>query len=403
MGKDFARELDVVAYGASGFVGRIVAESLAKTAAGTAGGAPRWALAGKDLDQLGEARSDLGLGDEVPLLRADADDPASLEAMARRTEVVLTTVGPYAKLGSNLVAACVAAGSGYLDLNGEPLWMRAMIDAHEGAAKASGARIVFSCGYDSIPFECGVTALQELCVERWGRPASRVGARVLGTKGGGFSGGTTASLRGERARADVDSRLRELLDDPFALTPGFAGPPQPEVAGALEDPLVGRWVAPHVMAPINVKNVHRSNMLGGHRWGRDFRYDEAVVAKGEGARAREAAEKIAATDRIGREGDDDPSKSSPRERPKDGFFRVLLVGEDAERGKLSLLVEGDADPGYGATAKMVAAAARCLALDGPWPAGIWTPAALMGGKLIRRLSTEAGLRFTPEPTAPEAA
>jgi len=283
-----ARDFDLILYGASGFTGQLVAEYLA----GRPGEPSRWAMAGRNLAKLAAVRDAVGAPADIALLAVDADDPVALRAMAERTEVVLSTVGPYQLYGSALVEACVAAGTGYVDLCGEPGWMREMIDAHEDAAKASGARIVFSCGYDSIPFDCGVERLQALCIERWGQPASRIKGRVVSMRGG-FSGGTAASLKATLAAAATHPSLLKLLGSSFALTPGFEGPKQPRMSLPYHDASVDAWVAPFIMAPINTKNVHRTNLLLGHRYGTDFRYDEMVVVPGLGEIGKAAAEALA--------------------------------------------------------------------------------------------------------------
>lgn len=211
---------DIILFGASGFTGRLVAEYLAENYAGS--DAPAWAMAGRDRAKLEQVRDEIGATPDIPLIEADSDDPASLRALAAQARVVITTVGPYQLYGSALVAACAEAGTGYVDLCGEPYWMRAMIDAHAAIAEKSGARIVFSCGFDSIPFDLGVFRLQQLCRERFGRPAPRVRGRVRSMKGG-FSGGTAASMKATVSAAARDGAVRKLLMNPFALTPGFEG------------------------------------------------------------------------------------------------------------------------------------------------------------------------------------
>ena len=191
------RDYDIIVYGATGFTGRLVAEYLGQQ------GVTRWAMAGRSRTKLEEVRDLIGAPADTPLIVADADDPASLKAMAESTEVVLTTVGPYQLYGEPLIAACVAAGTAYVDLCGEPAWMRHMIDAHHAAAQASGARIVFSCGFDSIPFDLGVLTLQECAHAKYGHPAPRVKGRVRAMQGG-FSGGTAASLKATLAAAARD-------------------------------------------------------------------------------------------------------------------------------------------------------------------------------------------------------
>ncbi|RZM23378.1 MAG: saccharopine dehydrogenase, partial [Sphingomonas sp.] len=216
------RDFDIVIYGATGFTGRLVAEYLTQTYPTGV----RWAMAGRSLAKLQEVRDLIGAPGDTPLITADSDDAASLRAMAQRATVVLSTVGPYQLYGSALVAACAATGTAYVDLCGEPAWMRHMIDAHHAAAQVSGARIVFSCGFDSIPFDLGVLTLQECARARYGHPAPRVKGRVRAMQGG-FSGGTAASLKATLAAAARDPSILGLLANPFALTPGFTGPHQP--------------------------------------------------------------------------------------------------------------------------------------------------------------------------------
>ena len=217
-------KFDIVVYGATGFTGQLVAEYLAAHYKGD--GNLKWAMAGRSKDKLASVRDAIGAPADTALIVADASDPASLQAMVDQTRSVISTVGPYQLYGSELVAACVAAGTDYLDLCGEPLWMRQMIDAHEAAAKVSGARIVFSCGFDSLPFELGVFFCQETAKKVLGAPVSRVKGRVRAMKGT-FSGGTAASIKATFAAAAKDLSLVALLKDPFVLTPGFAGPKQP--------------------------------------------------------------------------------------------------------------------------------------------------------------------------------
>src|SRR3954470_1428722 len=268
------RDFDIIVYGATGFTGRLVAEYLIQAYPGA--GAPRWAMAGRSLTKLQEVRDEIGAPTDTVLLVANSDDPATLKALCERTEVLITTVGPYQLYGSDLVAACAETGTAYVDLCGEPAWMRHMIDAHHETAKRTGARIVFSCGFDSIPFDLGVLTLQEKPREKFGRPARRVKARLRKVKGG-MSGGTAASARATLAAAARDPALIRLLTDPFALTPGFTGPSQPSGLIPGYDPSMNVWLVPFPMAPINTKNVHRTNFLLGHPYGTDFVYDEMMV------------------------------------------------------------------------------------------------------------------------------
>ena len=383
-------DFDIIVYGATGFTGRLVAEYLAQTGAG------RWAMAGRSLTRLQEVRDLVGAPADTPLITANADDPASLRKMAEGTRVVITTVGPYQLYGNDLVAACTATGTAYVDLCGEPAWMRQMIDAHADEAARTGARITFSCGFDSIPFDLGVWRLQQVAQERFGRPAGRVKGRVLALKGG-FSGGTAASLRATLAAAARDPGIVRLLTDPFALAPGFSGPAQPLGLLPHLDESVGRWVAPFIMAPINTKNVHRTNALLGHPYGADFRYDEMMVT-GLGDVGRAAAEALAKANPLAGEGGPKPGEGPSKEERDSGFYEVLFIGEVEGGGEVRLTVKGDKDAGYGSTSKMIAECARCLIEDVPHaPGGIWTPGAIMAEPLLRRLEAKAGLSFAVAP------
>jgi short subunit dehydrogenase-like uncharacterized protein len=389
-----AAEFDLIVYGASGFTGRLVAEYLAQRYG--VGGRVKWAMAGRSADKLASVRGAIGAPADTPLVVADAADPASLEAMVKRGKAIVTTVGPYQLYGNELVAACATAGTDYLDLCGEPAWMRRMIDAHHEAAKASGARILFSCGFDSIPFELGVWYLQEEAKKRLGAPVPRVKTRVRGMKGG-FSGGTAASLKATMAAAAKDPGVLDLLRSPFSLAPGFEGPPQPHGMKPEEDPDLGMWVAPFIMAAINTKNVHRSNYLLDHAWGRDFVYDEMMIA-GPGEHGAAAAKAIAEGNAsMGGEGGPKPGEGPSREERETGFYDVLLLGIAADGRQIRVAVKGDRDPGYGSTSKMLAETAIALVQDAPEvPGGIWVPAAALKGKLLSRLTANAGLTFEVE-------
>lgn len=388
-------EFDLIVYGASGFTGRLVAEYLARRYG--VGGEVKWAMAGRDAGKLAAVRDEIGAPLETSLVVADANDPASLKAMVQRTRAVITTVGPYQLYGEPLVAACAENGTDYLDLCGEPAWMRQMIDRYEAKAKASGARIVFSCGFDSIPFELGVFFMEEEARRRNGKPAARVKSRVRGMRGG-FSGGTAASLDATMAAAARDPSILALLKNPFSLVPGFDGPDQPKGNRAEHDDDLGVWTAPFVMAAINTRNVHRSNALMGHPWGRDFVYDEMILT-GPGEQGQAIAEKMAS--RHGKElgGPDGPKpgEGPSKEDRETGFFDVLVVGVYPDGSQVRASVKGDRDPGYGSTSKMISEAGVCLVKDAAdIPGGVWTPGAAMGNRLIKRLQDNAGLTFAVE-------
>ena len=387
-------EFDIVVYGASGFTGRLVAEYLATEYRGSN---LRWAIAGRSLDKLAVVRDAIGAPRDLPLIAADAGDPASLETMVSRTASVLSTVGPYQLYGSGLVAACAAGGTDYLDLCGEPIWMRQMIDAHEAQARRTGARIVFSCGYDSLPFELGVFFLQQAAIQRLGSSVARVKGRVRKMKGT-FSGGTAASMRAIFAAAANDPDLLPKLRDPFVLTPGFEGPRQPPGNKPLFDEDIGMWVAPFVMANINTRNVHRSNFLLGFPYGRDFVYDEMMVAGPKETGEATAKAIIAANNKLGAQGGPKPGEGPSKEERDSGYYDLLFVGLAPDGRQVKAAVTGDRDPGYGSTSKMIAECAICLRRDTPDIAGgFWTPGAAMKDALLKRLVDHAGMTFTIEP------
>lgn len=383
------QKFDLVVYGATGYTGRLVCEYL-NTRYGV-NGEVSWAMAGRSRQKLEQVRDEIGLPMEVPFVIADAQDLASINDMVTGTKVVITTVGPYQLYGSDLVAACVAAGTDYVDLCGEPAWMHDMIAAHGSAAKASGARIVFSCGFDSIPFDLGVVFLQQKAQEKFGGPLSRVKGRVKAMKGG-FSGGTLASLKATMAAAAQKPEVVQVMMTPFALTEGVLGADQPSGAAPVFDDDLNSWSAPFVMATINTKNIHRSNYLLGHPWGKCFVYDEMLLTgpgeTGEATANAVAADKSMAASTL------KPGEGPSKEERENGFYEVLFSGADEQGNRLLVSVKGDKDPGYGSTSKMIAESAVCL-LKNPQAAGggIWTSGAALGELLIERLQKNAGLSF----------
>ena len=382
-------KFDIVVYGATGFTGQLVAEYLAAHYKGDAG--LKWAMAGRSREKLVAVRDAIGAPKDLPLIVADSGDPASLKAMVGQTKSVITTVGPYMLYGNELLAACVEAGVDYFDLCGEPIWMRQKIEQHEAAAKKSGARIVFSCGYDSLPFELGVFCAQEEAKKAFGAAAPRVKGRVRQMKGT-FSGGTAASMRAIFEAAAKDLSLVALLKNPFSLTPGFEGPKQPPGNRPVYDEELKTWTAPFVMANINTRNVHRSNMLLGFPYGRDFVYDEMVIT-GPGEQGEAAARKVmAANNKLSGTDVPKPGEGPSKEERESGYYDLLFVAIAPDGRQARAVVKGDRDPGYGSTSKMIAECAICLLRDAADVApGIWTPGAAMGHRLIKRLEEHAGI------------
>ena len=384
------KEFDVIVYGATGYTGRLVAEHLLRTHG--ADGPVRWAMAGRSAEKLAEVRGLIGARQSLPLIVAEAHDARALEAMARRTKAIITTAGPYQLYGSDLVAACAAAGCDYVDLTGESNWIASMVAAHEAAAKASGARLVFSCGFDSIPFDMGVWFVERAARKRFGAPARRVRGRVAAMRGG-FSGGTFASGMATIAAAQKDPSVGKLLADPFALTPGFSGPAQPDGDHPYEDKVAGSWVVPFMMAGINTKAVHRTNFLLGHPWGEDFQYDEMLMVAGPPTGAAPAGFDL------GGAAPPKPGEGPTKEEREAGFYDLLFIAEGPDGRTVRARVKGDMDPGYGSTSKMLAEAALALVFDVPrqmTPGGCWTPASAMGEALLKRLPSHAGITFEVE-------
>jgi short subunit dehydrogenase-like uncharacterized protein len=388
-----AKKFDIVVYGATGFTGQLVAEYLAAHYKND--GELRWAMAGRSLDKLKSVRDAIGAPADTPLMAADSSDLDSLKAMVEQTRSVIAGVGPYQLYGTDLVAICAATGTDYLDYCGEPIWMRQMIDAHEAKAKTGGARIVFSCGFDSLPFELGAFFVQQEAKRVFGAPVSRVKGRVRDMRGT-LSGGTAASGRATFEAVAKDLSLVAILNDPFALTPGFSGPKQPKGNKPVYEEDMQSWTAPFTMALINTRNIHRSNMLMGFPYGKDFVYDEMVLT-GAGETGEANARKVmAANNEKTGPNARKPGEGPSKEEQENGLYDLLYVAVAPDGGEVRASVKGDRDP-YGSTAKMISECAICLLRDTPdVPAGFWTPGAAMQHRLIKRLAENAGLTFAVE-------
>ncbi len=386
------REFDVIIYGATGFTGRLVAEYMNNEY----GSSVKWAMAGRSMDKLTSVRDEMGVSKHTALIVADSSNVSTLKDMAGRTKVVLTTVGPYQLYGTDLLSACVDAGTDYVDLSGEPAWMYDTVREFDAKAKASGARIVHSCGFDSIPFDLGVLFLQEHAKEKTGAPCPKIRGRVRKMKGT-FSGGTAASFGETMKRAGREPEIIGRLKDPFSLVPDFEGPKQPSGSKPIHEDDLGSWAAPFIMASINTKNVHRSNALLGHAYGEDFTYDEMMLT-GPGEQGEQMANFIASDNSMAK----NPPKlgeGPSKEERETGFYDVMFVGTTKDGETLIAGVTGDKDPGYGSTSKMIAESALCLALDidrNETPGGLYTPAPAMGMTLVLRLVEHAGLTFEME-------
>lgn len=382
---------DIIIFGASGYTGRLVAEYLEKTYGDSE---LTWAMAGRSLEKLAAVRAEIGISENVALLEVDVDNTDSVKAMVQACKVVITTVGPYQLYGDELVKQCAEHGTDYVDLTGEPNWMHGTIAHYSAAAKTSGARIVHSCGFDSIPFDLGLFTLQQHAIAKTGHPIATVKGRVRAMNGG-FSGGTIASLRATMAAVASNPEIIQVLTNPFSLAEGFNGPEQPAGAAPQYDEELSSWSAPFVMAPINTKNLHRSNFLLGHRYGTDFRYDEMLLT-GDGEQGKATAEFVTKDDSVSKS-NLQPGDGPSQEERENGNYDVIFSGTSSDGEFIVSSVQGDRDPGYGSTSKMLAESAMCL-LKNPELAsgGLWTPAAAMGEALIERLQARAGLSFQIE-------
>ena len=407
---------DLVAFGATSFVGKILCRYLLDEY-GTQGDV-KWAAAGRSRVKLEELRRSLGdKAASLPLVVADAADETSLRALCDSTRVVVSTVGPYALYGEPLVKACAVSGTDYCDLSGEVQWIRRMMQRYEATARESGARMVHCCGFDSIPSDLGVHFLQREALKRFATSCTRVKMRVKVMRGG-FSGGTVASLMNVVKEAAADPAVRKELADPYSLCPDGDAPKvrQPDLRWAQFDADFGAWVAPFVMSGINTRIVQRTNAMSEQPYGTDFMYDEAMLM-GRGAKGWFAAAALSAglagfllASAVG------PSRAAlerfvlpkPGEGPspeaqRKGSFDLRFLGTTADGRQIRSKVTGDRDPGYGSTGKMLGQAAACLARDvdkGATRGGFWTPAAIMGDRLIERLTTHSGINFETMPDLP---
>ena len=397
-------KFDIIVYGATSFVGQIITRYMHEQ---FADGSIRWAIAGRSLNKLQQVSDTIGLSG-VELIVADAADESALRQMCARTNAVISTVGPYALYGDVLVRVCATTGTDYCDLTGEPQWIRKMQLRHEADAIKSGARIVHGCGFDSIPSDLGVHFLQRSALEQFGQTCDRINMRVVNMKGGA-SGGTIASMINMVKEAVGDADLRRELKDPYSLCPADHGfsVPQPDVK-ITYDNVYGGWIAPFVMAGINTRVVHRSNALSGNSYGTEFTYEEAV-ATGQRANGKWKARAttwgvnalmiglavppirwLLETAVLPK-----PGEGPSEEAQLKGGFDLIFRGSTAKGETIGCRVTGDRDPGYGSTAKMLAQAATCLAKDVPddVAGGFWTPATILGDKLVERLKAHAGLTF----------
>lgn len=398
------KKYDIIIFGASGFAGRLVAEYLYNNYGVNKG--LQWAMAGRDREKLEKVKANI-TEEPIDILIANANDETSLDAICQKTKVLCTTVGPYSKYGSPVVAACVRQNCHYCDLTGEVPWMRKMIDRHHEEAKRKNLKIVHSCGFDSIPSDMGLLYLQEQAKAQRGRYCSTVKTGMKAMKGG-LSGGTYASFREIMKEAASDPKVAELLQDPFALNPEKSTEKEEvkDLRSAEYDADFNSWKCPFVMAGINTRNVRRAVALRGEPYGEDFRYDEFALT-GKGLKGRlKAYMQLAITGllAIARPGSlpgklvdrfaPDPGEGPSQEEREQGFWIFDLLGKWEDGETIRIRQKGDRDPGYGSTAKMLGESAVCLAREeGPTVYGVLTPSVAMGEALLERLQRNAGVEF----------
>ena len=405
------RPYGIVLYGATSFVGQITAHYLAEflsTSKDASGTTVTWAIAGRDEKKLNELQSKLA--SKVNIIIANSDDATSLDELTEQTQVIISTVGPYLKYGEPLIKSCVDNGTDYVDLTGEAIFIKDMIDKYQEAAKQSGARIVNSCGFDSIPSDLGVFFTQKQAEAKFDSACNVIHMRVKAAKGG-LSGGTIASMATIFEEVGQDKSRRKQVANPYLLNDDKNVPNvrQSNVSKPEYDSEHKRWLAPFVMASINTRIVHRSNQLLGYEYGRDFKYDEAMWMK-DGIKGKLTSYALSAgllgfatammitpsrellSKHVLPKSGSGPSK----EEQENGYFDIRLFGKTANKETIATKVTGDKDPGYGSTSRMLSQAALCLAQDISKEAvggGFWTPASAMGDKLLARLKEHAGLSF----------
>ena len=381
---------DFVIYGATGFTGKLVVEYAVHQYNNN--NEISWAIAGRNNEKLEHVQEKYNLPSNIGKIVVDSNDQDSIDEMVSQTKCVLTTVGPYQLYGEKIIKTCISTGTDYVDLCGEPGFMHEIISECSEEAKETGARVVFSCGFDSIPFDLGVLFVQEEVMSKLNKYAPSVRGRVRAMNGE-FSGGTAASMKATMAALQSDPELINILVNPHALCDGIQGVQQDDDSKPTYDEELNTWVAPFFMAPINTKNIHRSNKLMNHIYGENFKYNEMWI-QGPGEEGKAAAEFISTMNPLGDA--PEPGDGPSRESREHGNYDVLFCADvDGETIKAS--VSGDMDPGYGSTSKMIAESAVCLVKDcEDLAGGIYTPAASMGKKLIKRLESKAGLTFKVE-------
>ena len=395
------KELDLIIWGATGFTGQLVSKYVYKKYSKTG---LKWGIAGRNKGKVSDVAKQLNI-DVDKIFIADCNDIESLIKLTSRTKVICTTVGPYAKLGANLIEACIKTNTNYCDITGETQWIRKMIDKYHSKAKENKIKIINSCGFDSIPSDMGVFYSQKKFFEKTGKYANSINMRVAGAKGG-ISGGTYNSLSNVLEEARVDKEVRKTLTNPYGLNPigRQNGPDKTDLQSVIFDKVSNSWIAPFVMAGINTKIVRRSHALIDFKYGSDFSYDEATLSgkgffgqvkgylslvpiflatRNKGSFIKKIVDYVLPK-----------SGEGPSEKTRiSGYYNLRFYLIHQNKTYLSKVI-GDMDPGYGSTSKMLAESAVCLTLDKtPETYGILTPSVGLGEPLLKRLQENAGLTF----------
>ena len=398
------KQLDLIIWGATGFTGQLVSEYINKKYSNTA---LKWGIAGRNKEKASVIAERLNIAKDRIFI-ADCNDLESLIKLTSKTKVICTTVGPYAKLGTNLIEACIKTNTNYCDITGETQWIRKMIDKYHSKAKENKIKIINSCGFDSIPSDMGVFYSQKNLFEKTGKYANIINMRVAGAKGG-ISGGTYNSLSNVLEEARVDKEVRKTLTNPYGLNPigKQNGPDKTDLQTVIFDKISNSWIAPFVMAGINTKIVRRSHALIDFKYGSDFSYDEATLSgKGVLGQVKGYLSLIPIFLATRKKGSFiknivdyilPKSGEGPSQKTRiSGYYNLRFYLTQQDKIYLSKVI-GDMDPGYGSTSKMITESAVCLVKDcKDLPGGIYTPAASMGEKLIKRLERNAGLSFKVE-------
>lgn len=403
-------QYDVIVFGATSFVGQILVKYLSHTFNGPDQESLKWAIAGRSLQKLDQIKAKIG-EPNITAIIADAQNEEAIVTMCEQSKVIISTVGPYALYGEALVKVCAETGTDYCDLTGEVQWIDRMLKKYEASAKASGARIVHCSGFDSIPSDMGVYFTQRESKKRLDEYCNAVSMRVKAAKGGA-SGGTIASMINIAEEAVKDPSLRKDLLNPYLICPKDHNYTQRQfdTKKPTFDKNFNGWTAPFIMAAINTRIVFRSNALMDNLYGKDFKYDEAMLV-GTGFKGRLVATAIVAglgaffigaalkPTRWILENYVLP-KPGEGPSPKDqveGYYDIRFIGKTPSGKEISTKVMGQGDPGYGSTSKMLGQVGACLALDTHLLAdkegGFWTTSTLLGDRLIERLEKSAELKF----------